>query len=88
MLQIFHQQLKDNGVVTFTVRVRPHASESRVTGFLDDGSVKIQLAAAAEGGKANREVTRFLAKEFDVPFGNIEMLSGKTNRVKVVRIRM
>jgi len=70
----------------FTVRVRPSASETRVTGFLDDGTIKIDLKAPAEDGKANSELVRFIAEKHGVPKEGVRILSGQTSRKKLVRI--
>ena len=68
------------------LRVRPNAHETRVTGFLDDGAVKIDLKASAEDGKANAELVRFIAAHYKVPKENVRIVSGLTSRKKVVRI--
>lgn len=76
--------MSDN--VTITVRVRPHARRTRVIGAMSDGSLKIDVAATAEGGRANAELMRFLAKHYGVENDHVEILSGLTSRKKVVRI--
>jgi uncharacterized protein (TIGR00251 family) len=75
---------KDDGV-TFAVRVQPRASKSGVAGEID-GAVKIRLAAPPVDGEANEEMIRFLAKLFGLPRANVELVSGATNRNKVVRV--
>ena len=52
-----------------------------------DGSIKIDLAAPAEDGKANTALVKFLAEEFSVPLSCVEILSGHAGRRKVIRIR-
>ena len=54
---------------------------------MDDESIKIDIAAVAEGGKANAELIRYLAKEFGVRKDQVLIVSGATARVKLVRIR-
>ncbi|MEK7137357.1 MAG: DUF167 domain-containing protein [Patescibacteria group bacterium] len=46
----------------------------------------MDIAAPPEDGKAHAELVRFLAKEFGVPKGNIEIISGITSRRKAARI--
>lgn len=69
-----------------TIRVRPGASKTMLRGTMADGTWKIDLAAPAEHGKANTELVRFLATEFEVPRSCIEILAGHAVRTKIVRI--
>jgi uncharacterized protein (TIGR00251 family) len=74
----------DNSV-TFAVRVQPRASHSSVAGELD-GALKIRLAAPPVDGEANEELARVLAKLFAVPRRQIEIISGRTSKNKLVRV--
>lgn len=69
-----------------TVKVRPNASRTKQKGKLADGTIKIDIAAPAEDGKANEELIRFLAKEFDVSRSDIKIVSGQTAKVKTITI--
>jgi len=44
------------------------------------------VAAVADDGKANKELIKFLARELGVGRYNIEIVSGKTSRMKLVEI--
>jgi uncharacterized protein len=68
------------------VRARPGSSRTKATSVMDDESIKIDIAAAAEGGKANAELIKYLAKEFGVDRTHIKIVSGATDRHKLVRI--
>lgn len=72
--------------VTMSIRVRPGASKTKFTGEMDDGSIKMDVAAVPEDSKANEELVRFLAKEFGVPRGNVSIIGGIATRRKIVRI--
>lgn len=87
MVNFFRQQLSAGGVVSFAVRVHPGAQRTKVKGILADGTVKIDVAAEREEGKANAELVRFLAEEFGVPRSHVEILKGQTAKTKVVRVR-
>ena len=50
---------------------------------MDDESIKIDIAAAPEGGKANAALVKYLEKEFG---GNVQIISGATARMKLVRV--
>jgi uncharacterized protein (TIGR00251 family) len=84
---VLRDRLVKEGEMVFSVRVRPGASRTQVKDVLTSGTVKIDLAAAPEGGKANAELIRFLAEEFGVPKSHVEILKGQTTRMKTVRVR-
>jgi uncharacterized protein (TIGR00251 family) len=48
--------------------------------------LKLRIAAPPVDGKANEECKRFLAKLFGVPPSMVEVLSGETARLKLIRI--
>ena len=81
------RHLYSEKVITLQVKVRPNAQTTRLRATLDDGTLKIDIKAAPEDGKANEELIAYLSYEFDVPKTNIELISGQTSRKKVVRIR-
>ena len=75
-----------NGEVYLRVKVRPNAAKTCVKEIMADETVKIDLAAAPVKGKANLELIKFLAQEFDAAAGNIKIISGAGERVKLVKI--
>ncbi|MFN7926170.1 MAG: DUF167 domain-containing protein [Bryobacteraceae bacterium] len=68
------------------VKVIPRASRSEVSGTMSDGSLKVKVAAVPEKGKANAEVCEVLARHFDVPVSQVEIVAGATSTRKRVRI--
>ncbi len=72
---------------TIAVKVRVGAPKTHIKGIMADGTYKIDVAAVPEDNKANLELIRFLAKEFDVAKSDIEILSGQTNSKKILRIQ-
>lgn len=85
-LDAFLNELHEKGSVTFAVRVRPAAPRSTIVSVLEDETVKIDLAAPATDGKANAELIRLLADQFDVQRPQVHIVTGKTSRQKLVRI--
>lgn len=73
------------GKTSITFRVRPSASQTRVRDVMDDGTVKLDLAAVPEDGKANAELIRFLVQDCEIP--EAEIVSGLTSRKKIVRLK-
>jgi len=86
MFNALLQELADKGSVRFYVRAKPSAASTKVVSVMDDESIKVDIAAPPEDGKANRELVSYLAKEFGVPKANVEIVSGATARQKLIRI--
>ena len=82
----FKQRFRLSGTLTCTVRVGTQADTSAFREIMSDGALKIDLAAVPENSKANEELVRFLAEEFQVSRSAITIISGQTSRTKVVRV--
>ena len=64
----------------------PRSSKSEIVGTMSDGVLKVKLNAVPEKGKANEELRVVLARHFQVPVKEIEIVSGATSTRKRVRI--
>jgi uncharacterized protein len=86
IVEDLRRRLDAEGSLTLTVRAKPNARVTEVSGVLEDGSVKIAVHAAPEDGVANEEIVRYLAEAFGVSRKQVELLSGHRGRLKIVRI--
>ena len=77
---------RENGEVYLRVKVRPGAAKTCLKEIMADETVKIDLAAAPVKGKANQELIKFLSQEFDATAGDIKIISGAGDRLKLVKI--
>jgi hypothetical protein len=68
-----------------TVKVHPRARRSAITGRLGE-AWKLDLAAPPVDGKANDECIRFFAEHLGVPRARVRIVTGASNRLKVVDI--
>ena len=68
-----------------TVKVHPRARRTALTGRFGD-AWKLDLAAPPVDGKANDECIRFFAALAGVPRSHVRIVTGLTNRTKVVEI--
>lgn len=66
-----------------TVKVVPNASQTKIKEVMSDGTVKILVSAAAEKGKANQELLRFLEKNYGM---NAVLVAGESDRKKLIRL--
>lgn len=68
-----------------TVKVHPRARRTQVTGRLEQ-AYKLDLAAPPVEGKANEECIRFFAELAGIPRSRVRIVTGLTNRTKVIEI--
>jgi uncharacterized protein (TIGR00251 family) len=77
--------------VTVSVRLTPGAKACGFHGLMDMGegkvALKVSVNAIPEDGKANKALLAFLAESWGVPKSSLGLLSGETNRQKVVLVR-
>lgn len=71
-------------LVYIKVKVIPKSPANEIAEVMADGTYKIRIAAPAEGGKANKELVRFLKKALGA--ANVEIISGATERTKLLKI--
>jgi len=80
----------EEGAIVLNVRLTPRAGRDSIDGVvtLADGRVfaKAHVRAAPEDGEANKALIALLARTFRVPRSAVEIVSGKTARLKQVRI--
>jgi len=86
MWEKLRQQLLDKKELYLRVKVSPRAPQTVLRQVLDDGTLKIALAAPAQKGKANQELIRFLAEELDSEPAQIKILVGAGEAFKIVKI--
>ena len=85
---IFSEILDNKEEICLKVRVVPASGKSCFLGLLADGSWKIALKAQAEKGKANLELISYLSKELKLEKEQIKIISGKTARIKLLKIKV
>lgn len=67
------------------VHASPRSSKNEVT-KISEGEYKVKLTAAPVDGQANDMLIRVLAKFFDVPKSHINIVGGKSAKIKMVDI--
>ena len=68
------------------VRVSPRSSRNQIVG-LDNRVLRVKLTAPPVQGRANKALKEFLAKSLGVAKGDVEIITGKTSRTKLVQIQ-
>lgn len=76
--------------VTVSVRLTPKASVNRIQGLIADAgggmALKASVTAVPEKGKANAALIKLLAKAWSLPKTSLTVISGVTDRNKVLHI--
>jgi len=70
----------------FKARLQPRSSRNAVVGLHGD-ALKIKIKAPPVEGAANRMCIRHLAECLDVPRSAVEIVSGRSSRIKTVQVR-
>ncbi|HEX6270783.1 MAG TPA: DUF167 domain-containing protein [Anaerolineales bacterium] len=68
------------------VRVTPRASRNEIVEMLDDGTIKVRLAAPPVDNEANRALIEFLADILGVPKSRLDIVAGETGRDKLIAV--
>lgn len=84
MLLLFKKKLGKEGVLYLKVKVRPNAVASQVKEIMADKTLKIDITAPAERGRANQELIKFLAREFATAKGNVKIIRGAREKNKII----
>jgi uncharacterized protein (TIGR00251 family) len=71
------------GLVHLDIKAVPGASRTEFAGF-QGGRLRVRIAAAPEGGKANRELTAFFAGLLGCPRGALILERGEKSRQKTI----
>ena len=73
------------GGISFQVKVHPRAKKDAITGALGD-ALKLSLTAPPVEGRANEACIEFFVRLLKVPRSSITIASGRSSRLKVIRI--
>lgn len=76
---------RDGDRLVLSLRVQPRASRTAVAEAGDE-RLRVRVAAAPVDDAANRALIEFLAREFGVPKGRVELIAGASARSKRVAI--
>jgi len=72
--------------VILRVRIQPRASRCGISDVKED-YLKLRVSAPPVEGAANRACRDYLAKQFGIPKGYVEILSGEKSREKRILLK-
>jgi len=68
------------------VRVTPRASSNEIAEVLDDGTIRVRLAAPPADDEANEALIVFLAEILGVPESRLDIVAGSVGRDKLISV--
>jgi len=68
------------------VRVTPRASRNEIVEVLDDGTIKVRIAAPPADEEANTALIEFLAEILGVPKSRLDIVAGASGRDKLISV--
>ena len=68
------------------VRVTPRASRNEIAEVLDDGTIKIRIAAQPADDEANAALLDFMSEILGVPKSRLDIVAGLTGRDKLISV--
>jgi hypothetical protein len=69
-----------------TVKVTPRAKKTDVAGIMEDGTIKVHVAAPPEEGRANAALLNFLAERLGIATSQIEIVAGLSSERKLISL--
>ncbi len=72
--------------VIIRLHIVPGSKKDQVCGFMEDGRLKIKIAAKAADGKANERLVGYLSDVFGIKKSAISIQSGEFSRNKRVSV--
>ena len=71
--------------MTFAVKILPRARRNAIVGQLGD-TLKLSLTAPPVDGRANQACIEFFSHALRVPKSSVAIVSGQTNRRKLIQV--
>lgn len=75
----------DRQYLVINIKVEPRSSHPGIAGPYGEG-LKVKLTSPPVEGRANEELIEILAKKFGISKKDVEIISGKKSKNKIVRL--
>jgi uncharacterized protein (TIGR00251 family) len=83
--QLLEKLAKDSQIF-INVKAFPGSGNYELSYKPETETFLVKIKAAADKGRANNEIIKLLSQEFNVAKENIKILSGKTDRNKLIKL--
>ena len=71
--------------VALSIKAQPAASKNEFCGLYDEDAIKMRIKAPAIEGVVNKELIKFLSKQFKIAKSSIVFISGQQSKIKIVQ---
>ena len=80
--------MRESDPVETGIRIKliPRSSRNEILGE-ENGVYRVKITEPPVEGRANKALIRLFSEKLGVPKGHVELVSGKTSRLKMIRIR-
>ena len=68
------------------VRITPRASSNEIAEVLEDGTIRVRLAAPPNDSEANEALIAYLSEILGVPKSQLEIVAGGDGRDKLISV--
>ncbi|RPJ22658.1 MAG: DUF167 domain-containing protein [Chloroflexi bacterium] len=68
------------------VRVTPRASHNEIVELMEDGTIKVRLAAPPSDNEANEALVNFLSEVLGVAKSRLDIVAGLSGRDKLISV--
>jgi uncharacterized protein (TIGR00251 family) len=68
------------------VRVTPRASRNEIVELMEDGTIKVRIAAPPSDNEANETLINFLSEVLGVPKSRLDIVAGVSGRDKLISV--
>ncbi|HMB24237.1 MAG: DUF167 domain-containing protein [Chloroflexota bacterium] len=68
------------------VRVTPRANQNEIVELMEDGTIKVRIAAPPSDSEANEALIKFMAEVLGVPKSRLDIVAGASGRDKLISI--
>jgi len=74
-------------VIRISLKVVPRSGRTCFAGRMDDGTYRIRLKSPPVDGRANEELSKWLAGEFSCGRKGVNIVTGSSSRTKTVELQ-
>ena len=68
------------------VRITPRATRNEIVEVLDDGTIKVRIAAPPADNEANAALIEYLSEVLGVPRSKLDIVAGASGRDKLIAV--
>lgn len=70
------------------IKLLPRSSINQIVETDETGEIKIKIKSPPVDGEANKELIKFLSKEWDIPKSHIKIIKGEKSKHKLIELEV